>query len=171
MQPEHLGFNEEQRQSYISRIGPERAPFAYAMKTLKDSGAVLAFSTDYPIAQLNPLSGIYRALTRIGYDGTPTEGFNPQERLSLPEVLKDYTLSPAYGSFREKELGTLEVGKLADLVVLDRNLFEIPVEEIQDVQVVLTMVDGAIVFQDHSKISNSLSRDIALNTELNTLQE
>ncbi|CRK82173.1 amidohydrolase [Neobacillus massiliamazoniensis] len=152
MQPEHLGFNEEQRQNYISYIGPEREPFVFAMKTLKDSGALLALGTDYPIAQLNPMLGIYRALTRMGYDGTPSEGFNPQERLSLPEVLRDYTLSPAYGSFREKELGTLEVGKLADLVVLDRNLFEIPVEDIPDVRVVLTMVDGAIVFQNEMQV-------------------
>ncbi|MEH7612052.1 amidohydrolase family protein [Gottfriedia acidiceleris] len=80
------------------------------MKTLKDSGAILAFGTDYPIVPLNPMLGIYRALTRIGYDGS--------------------------------------LGKLADLVVLDKNLFEIPVEELQNVRVVLTMVDGAIVFQD-----------------------
>lgn len=151
MQPEHLGFGEGQRLNYVSCIGPEREPYVFAMKTLKDSGALLAFGTDYPIAQLNPMLGIYRALTRIGFDGLPTEGFNPQERLSLPEVLRNYTKSPAYGSFREKELGTLEVGKLADLVVLDRNLFEIPVEEIQDVQVALTMVDGAIVYQNNTE--------------------
>ncbi|MBE7120644.1 amidohydrolase [Bacillus cereus] len=150
MQPEHLGLSKEQRVTYVSRIGKEREPFVFAMKTLKDSGATLAFGTDYPIVQLNPMLGIYRALTRIGYDGSPTEGWNPQERLSLSEVLRDYTLSPAYGSFREKELGTLEVGKLADLVVLNRNLFEISVEEIRDVRVVLTMVDGAIAFQDNS---------------------
>ncbi|MBE7105651.1 amidohydrolase [Bacillus cereus] len=150
MQPEHLGLSKEQRVTYVSRIGKEREPFVFAMKTLKDSGAMLAFGTDYPIVQLNPMLGIYRALTRIGYDGSPTEGWNPQERLSLSEVLRDYTLSPAYGSFREKELGTLEVGKLADLVVLNRNLFEISVEEIRDVRVVLTMVDGAIAFQDNS---------------------
>ncbi|MGG2091813.1 amidohydrolase family protein [Bacillus sp. S13(2024)] len=148
MQPEHLGLSKEQRITYVSRIGKEREPLVFAMKTLKDSGAMLAFGTDYPIVQLNPMLGIYRALTRIGYDGSPAEGWNPQERLSLSEVLRNYTLSPAYGSFREKELGTLEVGKLADIVVLDKNLFEIPVEEIQDVRVVLTMVDGAIAFQD-----------------------
>ncbi|WP_327997007.1 amidohydrolase [Brevibacillus choshinensis] len=155
MQPEHLGFNEEQRLNYVSRIGQEREPFVFAMKKLKDSGALLAFGTDYPIAQLNPMLGIYRALTRIGFDGLPKEGFNPQERLSLPEVLRNYTLSPAYGSFREQELGTLEVGKLADLVVLDRNLFDIPVEEIQNVQVVLTMADGEIVYQ-----KNTLSQKV-----------
>ncbi|MGG0758027.1 amidohydrolase [Bacillus paramycoides] len=148
MQPEHLGLGKEQRKTYVSCVGNEREPFIFAMKTIKDSGAMLAFGTDYPIVQLNPMLGIYRALTRIGYDGSPTEGWNPQERLSLSEVLRNYTLSPAYGSFRERELGTLEIGKLADLVVLNRNLFEIPVEEIRDVQVVLTMVDGAIVFQD-----------------------
>lgn len=148
MQPEHLGLGKEQRNTYVSRVGKEREPFIFAMKTIKDSGAMLAFGTDYPIVQLNPMLGIYRALTRIGYDGSPVEGWNPQERLSLSEVLRNYTLSPAYGSFRERELGTLEIGKLADLVVLNRNLFEIPVEEIRDVQVVLTMVDGAIIFQD-----------------------
>ncbi|KAA0764275.1 amidohydrolase [Bacillus sp. SH5-2] len=154
MQPEHLGLGKEQREVYVSRVGKEREPFIFAMKTIKDSGAMLAFGTDYPIVQLNPMLGIYRALTRIGYDGSPSEGWNPQERLSLSEVLRNYTLSPAYGSFREKELGTLEIGKLADLVVLNRNLFEIPVEEIRDVQVVLTMVDGAIVFQDDLACEN-----------------
>lgn len=89
---------------------------------------------------------VHKAVTRIDSSGTNTWNF--EERITLSDALKAYTYGSAYGTFREHELGTLEVGKLADIVVLERNLFETPVEEIPDTKVQLTMVDGNVVFDD-----------------------
>jgi predicted amidohydrolase YtcJ len=114
---------------------------------LQKAGARLAFGTDFPIDGLNPLLQIYRAVTRIDSSGEAV--WHPHERITLTEALKAYTAGPAYGTFREHELGTLEVGKLADLVVLEQNLFEVPVEEIPDTKVQVTIVDGKVVY-DHT---------------------
>jgi len=145
MQPEHLYATA--RPAYESIIGAQRSGYAWAVKSLKEAGATIAFGSDFPIVGLNPLAGIYRAVTRI--DNSDAAVWNPQERITLADALRFYTATPAYGVFREQELGTLEAGKLADIVVLDRNLFAIPVEEILETQVVLTMVDGKIVFQEN----------------------
>ncbi|WP_369419505.1 amidohydrolase family protein [Lentibacillus daqui] len=83
----------------------------------------------------------------------PKDGWNPDEKIILVEALRDYTIGSAYGGFREHELGTLEKGKLADVIVLDRNLFAVPVEEIKEAKVELTVMDGEVVFQDsYSKV-------------------
>ena len=108
----------------------------------------MAFGTDFPIDILNPLLQIYRAVTRIDSSGETV--WHPHERITLAEALKAYTAGSAYGTFREHELGTLEVGKLADITVLERNLFAIPAEEIPDTKVQLTIVDGKVVF-DHTE--------------------
>ncbi|MFM1653621.1 amidohydrolase [Brevibacillus sp. B_LB10_24] len=143
MQPDHLAMSE--RGVYTERIGPEREKRVFLIHTLQKTGANLAFGTDFPIDKLHPLLQIYRAVTRI--DSSGTEVWHPHERITLAEALRAYTSGPAYGSFREHELGTLEAGKLADLVVLERNLFEVPVEEIPDTKVRLTMVDGKVVYE------------------------
>jgi predicted amidohydrolase YtcJ len=145
MQPDHLAMSE--RGVYTDRIGTEREKHVFSIHTLQKAGAKLAFGTDFPVDILNPLLQIYRAVTRIDSSGRAV--WHPHERITLAEALKAYTAGPAYGTFREQELGTLEVGKLADLVVLERNLFEIPVEEIPDTKVLLTIVDGKVVF-DHA---------------------
>ncbi len=103
------------------------------------------FGTDFPIDLLNPLLQVYRAVTRIDSGGADV--WHPHERITLAEALRAYTAGSAYGSFREQELGTLEAGKLADIVVLARNLFAVPVEEIPDTKAVLTIVDGKVVFE------------------------
>ncbi|MET3290241.1 UNVERIFIED_CONTAM: putative amidohydrolase YtcJ [Brevibacillus sp. OAP136] len=142
IQPEHIVTNE--RSIFSALLGEERLALYSPIGTLRGSGGVVAFGTDYPVVTLNPLLGIYTAMTRVGSDGLP---WNEQECLSLAEALRAYTSAPAYGSFRERELGTIEQGKLADLVVLDRNLFNSPVAEIPRANVLLTMLDGQVVFE------------------------
>lgn len=142
MQPDHLAMSE--RGVYTNRIGSEREKHVFLIHTLQKAGAKLAFGTDFPIDILNPLLQIYRAVTRIDSSGNTV--WHPHERITLAEALKAYTSGSAFGSFRERELGTLEVGKLADIVVLERNLFKVTVEEIPNVKVQLTIFDGKVVF-------------------------
>ncbi|MEV5116764.1 amidohydrolase [Peribacillus frigoritolerans] len=142
MQPDHLAMSE--RGVYTEQIGAEREKYVFSINTLQKTGAKLAFGTDFPIDILNPLLQIYRAVTRIDSSGKTV--WHPHECITLTEALKAYTSGPAYGTFREQELGTLEVGKLADIIVLERNLFEVLVEEIPDIKVLLTMVDGQVVY-------------------------
>lgn len=147
MQPDHFAMSE--RGVYTDRIGIEREKHVFSINTLKKTGANLAFGTDFPVDILNPLLQIYRAVTRI--DSSRKTVWHPHERITLAEALKAYTSGPAFGTFREHELGTLEVGKLADIVVLERNLFDIPEEEIPNTKVQLTVVDGTVVF-DHTDL-------------------
>ncbi|HBZ11802.1 MAG TPA: amidohydrolase [Bacillus bacterium] len=148
MQPDHFAMSE--RDVYSARIGPDREKYVFPIHTLQKTGANLAFGTDFPIDVLNPLLQIYRAVTRIDSSGDTV--WHPHERITLAEALKAYTIGPAYGTFREHELGTLEAGKLADIVVLERDLFEMPLEEIPDTKVQLTIVDGRVIY-DQTKAS------------------
>ncbi|MFP5108208.1 amidohydrolase [Neobacillus sp. C211] len=142
MQPDHLALSE--RETYTERIGYEREKYVFVINSLINSGARLALGTDFPIDSLNPLQQIYRAVTRIDSGGEVV--WNAEERISLSEALKAYTYGSAFGTFREHELGTLEVGKLADIVVLDQNLFDITPKDIVQAKVQLTIIDGKIVF-------------------------
>ncbi|MGM0887895.1 MAG: amidohydrolase [Bacillota bacterium] len=146
MQPDHFAMSE--RGVYTERIGKEREKHVFSIKTLQKAGAKLAFGTDFPIDILNPLLQIYRAVTRIDSSGKTV--WHPHECITLADALKAYTAGSAYGAFRDEELGTLEAGKLADIIVLERNLFQVPVEEIPDTKVLLTIVDGKVVFE-HTK--------------------
>lgn len=143
MQPEHLAQDNNDK---LTRLGLERARTEWAFKSIQDGGAVLAFGSDYPVATFSPFSGMYYAVTRNGYDGKPT-GFNPEEKLSLYDTVRAYTYGGACVSDMEDRLGTLEVGKLADIAVLDRNIFAIDIDDIKDTQAILTMVDGKIVYE------------------------
>ncbi|MGD8189452.1 amidohydrolase [Brevibacillus ginsengisoli] len=144
IQPDHMYAAD--RETYINFIGEDRGQYAWATRSILDTGANVAISSDFPIVGLNPMPEIYRAVTRI--DNSDEREWNPEQSISLADALKAYTAIPAYGTFREHELGTLEVGKLADIVVLDRNLFAVPTEEILETTVKITMVDGKIVFED-----------------------
>jgi predicted amidohydrolase YtcJ len=95
----------------------------------------------------NPFYGIHRGLTRLHDDGLPEGGWNPEEKLTLPQLLKGYTIGPAYSVNREYELGTLQVGKLADVIILDRNLFRVSPEEIRETKVLTTVFNGKIIYQ------------------------
>jgi predicted amidohydrolase YtcJ len=129
-----------------TKIGKERCRTTYAFKSLLDAGVTLALGSDWPVAPLNPLIGIYAAVTRQTTDGKNPGGWFPEQKLSLEEAIKGFTLNGARAEFAEGEKGSLAEGKLADLVVLDQNLFEIAPEKIKDIRVDLTVVGGKIVF-------------------------
>lgn len=127
------------------RIGAERIQTTYAFRDLIDAGATLAFGSDWTVAPLDPLYGIYAAATRRTLDGAHPDGWVPAQRITVEEALTAYTRSAAFAAFRESDLGTLEVGKYADLVVLAADLRALPPEEIEGVRVDLTMVEGRVV--------------------------
>ncbi|WP_078596347.1 amidohydrolase [Evansella clarkii] len=145
MQPYHLSAAE--KSVYTARIGKDREELAFPINTLKKAGARLAFGSDFPVVPLNPMLGIFNAITRTDITMDPENVWNQDECITISETLKAYTNGSAYGSFREHELGTLEEGKLADIAVLDRNLFNIPPEEILSAKVILTMMDGKVVYE------------------------
>jgi predicted amidohydrolase YtcJ len=128
-------------------IGPERAKTTYAFRSLRDSGARLAFGSDWFVAPPTPLEGIYAAVTRRTLDDTNPGGWVPEQRIGVEDALRAYTLGGAYAEFQEQDKGTLEAGKLADFALLERDLTRIPPEQIRDVKVMLTVVGGQVVFE------------------------
>jgi len=130
------------------RIGPERAKGTYAFRTLLDTGAVLAFGSDWTVAPLNPLEGIKAAVTRQTLDGKHPQGWVPEQKITLDEAVRAYTIGSAYAEFAEKVKGTITPGKLADLVMLDRDIYAADPAEIDKTRVVLTMVDGRVVWEE-----------------------
>ena len=133
------------------RIG-ERARWAYAFKTLDDAGVTLSFGSDWPGTNAawytsNPLHGMYAAVTRQTMTGEPAGGWFPEERIDVETALRAYTVNNAWAVSEEDRKGRIEPGMLADLVVLDRSPMEVDPEEIKDIQIELTMVDGTIVFR------------------------
>ncbi|MET3291195.1 UNVERIFIED_CONTAM: putative amidohydrolase YtcJ [Brevibacillus sp. OAP136] len=143
IQPIHLALMPTD--GYLNAIGVEKSPYCYTSKMLKNAGATLAFSSDFPVAPINPMLGLHRAVTRMDYHGQVP--WNEAEAVTLADAIRYYTLGGAYGVHREHELGTLEKGKYADIAVLDRDLFNIPADGIKDAKVVLTVMDGQIVYQ------------------------
>jgi hypothetical protein len=127
------------------KIGKERVRYTYPFKSLLDGGAVLAFGSDWTVAPLDPVSGIYAAVTRATSDGKNPGGWVPEEKISLDDAIKGYTTGGAYAEFAEKDKGTIQSGKLADIIVLDKDLFKVPADELMDVKVVLTIVGGKVV--------------------------
>jgi hypothetical protein len=129
------------------RIGHERARSSYAWKSMLNAGAVLAFGSDWPVAPLDPLLGIYAAATRATLDGKNPGGWFPEQRLTIEEALRAYTFGAAYAAFQENDKGTIAPGKLADVVVLSDDLFRIAPERTKDVHVVFTIVGGRVVYK------------------------
>jgi predicted amidohydrolase YtcJ len=126
----------------------QRAELSYAWRSLLDSGAQLAFGSDAPVESMNPLVGIHAAVTRQRANGEPEGGWRPEQRLTVSEAVYGFALGAAYASGTEEEGGSITPGKLADLVVLSGDIFEMPPEEILDTHVVATVFDGRIVFSD-----------------------
>ena len=144
MQPNHLLTDMNWAES---RIGPDRARSSYAWRTFLNNGVVLAFGTDYPVEPVTPFRGVYAAVTRKNEAGTKT--YYPEEKLTIDEALKAYTVGSAYAEFAEKLKGTIEPGKFADFVVLDRDLTKIPAPEILGTRVLRTVVGGRTVYEAH----------------------
>lgn len=147
VQPEHMAATSVESHPYINRLGLERCKYTWAFGSLQRQGAQLIFGSDYPVVELNPLLEIYRAITRKQLDGTPIEGWHPTEKISLSDALTYYTQAPAYGNFRESDLGTLEIGKKADIVIMDRNLFTTDIDDLLMAKVDITIMDGKIVYK------------------------
>ncbi|MCJ7734919.1 MAG: amidohydrolase family protein, partial [Anaerolineales bacterium] len=119
----------------------------FKFKDLSKAGVLLALGSDSPVADPNPLLGLHAAVTRQMQDGRPTGGWYPEQRLNIREAIWGYTMGPALASGQQRNTGSLTPGKLADFIVLDRNIFKIPAMEITDAQVVMTVVDGKIVYR------------------------
>jgi predicted amidohydrolase YtcJ len=128
------------------RLGPERIRGAYAWRTLLRSGARLAFGSDFPIEEVNPLLGLYAAVTRQDADGRPKGGWYPAERLTAEEALRAFTTGAAYAAFAEDERGTIKPGMSADLTVLDGPVLDVDPRTIRKRKVVATMVAGRFVY-------------------------
>jgi len=127
-------------------IGHERAKTTYAFRTLAEKGALLAFGSDWPVAPATPLEGIYAAATRRTLDDKNPNGWIPEQKISVEDALRAYTLNAAYATFEDKDKGSLAVGKLADVVIVDRNLTRIPPETIRDARIEHTIVGGRVVY-------------------------
>jgi predicted amidohydrolase YtcJ len=128
------------------RIGPERAKRAYAWKSLADAGANLAFGTDYQVEPLNPMEGLYAAVTRKDRLGEEGQGWHPEQKISMEDAIRYYTLGSAYAQFMENRKGILKTGYLADFVITDRDLFSIPENEIMKTKIDYTVTGGKIVY-------------------------
>ena len=128
------------------KIGPERVKTTYPFESLRRAGAILAFGSDWTVAPLSPILGIYAAVTRRTLDGMNPGGWVPEEKVSIEEAVRAYTVNGAWVQFAEAAKGTIEPGKLADLVVLDCDIFTVPPEEISGARVRMTVFDGRIIY-------------------------
>jgi predicted amidohydrolase YtcJ len=132
----------------IPFLGPERSAHLYPIGSVQKSGATVAFGSDWSVSSPNPFEQMETAVTRLGALGETTVPLLPEEAITLPEAVAAFTINAAYTNRLDKDTGSIEVGKRADLVVLDRNLFEIPASEISDTKVLLTLFEGKPVHGD-----------------------
>lgn len=143
VQGEHISLDSNEK---LIRVGMDRSRWEWPFRSILDAGATLAFGTDFPVVKYNQFPGIYAAITRKNYDGSQA-GADNGENITLREALIANTMGSAKVYSREHELGSLETGKLADVIVIDRNLFDIPADEIKDAKVILTVMDGKITYE------------------------
>jgi len=137
-------YNTELTEPYL---GPERSRWLYPIRSLMDSGAVVVGGSDWSVSSVNPLDAIEVGVTRREPGATSGEAWIPEEQVDLPRMIAAYTIEGAWASFEEEESGSLEPGKWADLIVLDRNLFDLPLHEIHAAKVLWTVLEGETVFQ------------------------
>lgn len=143
MQPTHATSDMNMAED---RVGPERIKGGYAWQTFLDQGTVVASGSDFPVEHVNPFYGLYSAVTRQDHDGNPEGGWYPSEAMSREQALRSFTLSAAYAGHREDVLGSLEPGKWADFILVDRDYFEIPAIEIWQTEVLESWVAGEKVY-------------------------
>ena len=148
MQPTHCISD---KKFVVKRIGEERAKGAYAWKSLADAGARMAFGTDYQVEPLNPMEGLYASVSRKERLGEEGEGWFPEEKITMADAIRYYTLGAAYAQFMEDRKGMIKTGYLADIVITDKDLFNIPENEIMTTRVDYTIVGGKIVYSSGNK--------------------
>ena len=144
MQPVHATSDMNMAED---RVGPDRILGGYAWRRLLDSGAVIASGSDFPVELPNPFLGLYAAVTRQDRAGMPENGWYADQAMTRAEALHSYTLAAAYAAHQEDRLGSLERGKWADFIVVDRDYFEIPASEIDEIRVLQTWVGGKLVYE------------------------
>ncbi len=147
MQPLHAYPDADTLNVWLKNVGPDRGSRAWPWQSIRFAGGHLAFGSDWNVVTLNPFEGIQNAVTRQTTDGQPQGGWIPKECLTVEEAVEAYTLGAAYAAHREKWEGSLEEQKLADLIIVSQNIFEIVPSHIKDTKVVLTMVGGRVVYK------------------------
>ncbi len=145
MQPTHCITDKSYAES---RLGKARCRYAYAWRSLLDVGAVVAFGSDAPVEPLDPLEGLYAAVSRKDRAGEDGPGWIPEEKLTMAEAIELYTAAPAYADFQEHEKGRLVAGMLADMAVFDRNLLEVDEREIMPARLLYTVFDGEVIYEN-----------------------
>jgi len=151
MQPLHSYPDEDTLNVWTRNAGPDRASRAWAWKSIADAGGRIAFGSDWPVVTLSPWEGIQTAVTRQTSEGTPSNGFVPEQRLTVEQAVDAYTLGAAFAGRREKTEGSLEEGKQADLIIVSQNIFDINPHRIAGTKVVATIVGGRLVYQADTK--------------------
>lgn len=128
------------------RIGPDRIKGAYAWRKLINAGSILPNGSDAPVELVNPYEGLFAAVTRMDKEGKPTGGWYPEEKMTRKEALESFTIWGAYADFEEAAKGSIERGKWADFVVIDRDYMTCPEMEIKDIKALLTVVGGEVLY-------------------------
>jgi predicted amidohydrolase YtcJ len=143
MQPTHATSDMNMAED---RIGKTRLKGAYAWRTFLDQGSRIAFGSDFPVELANAFHGLHAAVTRQSAENQPENGWIPEEKVSVEEALRGFTLDAAYSAFQDDKIGSLEAGKRADFIFIDRDIFTVPESEIRDTQVLETWINGKQVF-------------------------
>jgi predicted amidohydrolase YtcJ len=151
MQPLHAYPDEDTLRVWAGNNGPDRASRAWVWNSIAKAGGRLAFGSDWNVVTLNPWEGLQMAVTRQTTEGKPDGGWLPQERVTLPQAVEAYTLGAAYAGRREKTEGSIEPGKLADLIIVSQDIFEVDPHAIAKTKVVKTIVGGRVVYQADAK--------------------
>ena len=147
MQPLHANPDQNNADVWIRNIGPERASRGFSWRNIEKAGGRLVFGSDWPVVTSDVMRGLYCAVARKTKDGTPPGGWRPELAVSLESALRHYTIDGAYASFEEAEKGSIAAGKRADLIVLSQDLFRQPAEAILETRVLLTLMDGRVVYR------------------------
>jgi hypothetical protein len=147
MQPLHAYPDDNALHVWARNVGPERATRAFAWHSIAAAGGRLAYGSDWPVVTINPWEGMQNAVTRETTQRTPAGGWVPAERVTLEQTVEAYTMGSAYSGRREKTQGSLEAGKLADLIILSQDIFKVDPHTLGKTEVLLTMVGGKVVYE------------------------
>jgi hypothetical protein len=148
-QPLHANPEPNWMGSWIANVGPEREQRAFAWNAVLSTGGRMAFGSDWPVVTIDPWQGMQMAVTRQDFDGKPPHGWMPQLRVTVTDAVRAYTFGGAYAMHRDREEGSIETGKLADMIIVSQDVFKIDPHKIAETKVLITIVGGKIVYQVH----------------------